>query len=227
MIKLSVIIPNYNKDAFIGNLLEHLAIQKTDEIEVICIDDCSTDKSWEIIQSYQNIFTTLRNQNNKYLTYTRNVGIRLAKGEYITFIDSDDDIAEDYISTILQDIDSGHDGYFYDYEILLPEGDNDPVEKGHRREVWGKAYKSSILKNNNIWFDEDVFIPGVLGEDSDFNGRFASVTDDIVVSDKPLILYRFMVEGSVSNSPQKNPVRIPAGWLWYEQNEEKAKHYFK
>lgn len=227
MIKLSVIIPNYNKDAFIGNLLEHLAIQKTDEIEVICIDDCSTDKSWEIIQSYQNIFTTLRNQNNKYLTYTRNTGIRLAKGEYITFIDSDDDIVEDYISTILQDIKDKHDGYFYDYKILLPEKCDEPVEKGHRREVWGKVYKRSVLKDNNLWFDEDIFIPGVLGEDSDFNGRFAACTEDIVVSDKELILYRFMVKNSVSNSPQKNPSKIPLGWYWYENNEEKSKHYFK
>ena len=227
MIKLSVIIPNYNKDAFIGNLLEHLAAQKTDEIEVICIDDCSTDRSWEIIQTYQNIFTTLRNQNNKYLTYTRNAGIRLAKGEYITFIDSDDDIAEDYINTILQDITTEHDGYFYDYKVLLPEGDNEPVEKGHRREVWGKVYKRSVLQNHDIWFDEEIFVPGVLGEDSDFNGRFASSTDDIIVSDKQLILYRFMVKDSVSNSPQKHPSRIPTGWLWYEQNEDKSELYFK
>ena len=227
MIKLSIIIPNYNKGAFIGNLLEHLSIQKTDEVEVICIDDCSTDNSWEVMQKYQKIFTIYRNKDNKYLAYTRNAGMKLAKGEYIAFIDSDDDVVEDYISTMLQDIKSGHDGYFYDYTILHPEGDSSLVEKGHHREVWSKAYKSSILKNNNIWFDEDLFIPGVLGEDSDFNGRFASVTDDIVVSDKPLILYRFMVKGSVSNSPQKNPVRIPAGWLWYGQNEEKAKQYFK
>ena len=211
MIKLSIIIPNYNKDAFIGNLLEHLAIQRTDEIEVICIDDCSTDRSWDIIQTYQNIFTTLRNQNNKYLTYTRNAGIRLAKGEYITFIDSDDDIAEDYISTILQDIKDKHDGYFYDYKVLLPENCDEPVEKGHRREVWGKVYKYSVLKDNNLWFDEDIFTPGVLGEDSDFNGRFAACTDDIIVSDKELILYRFMVKNSVSNSPQKNPSKIPLG----------------
>lgn len=227
MIKLSIIIPNYNKDAFIGNLLEHLAIQRTDEIEVICIDDCSTDRSWDIIQTYQNIFTTLRNQNNKYLTYTRNAGIRLAKGEYITFIDSDDDIAEDYISTILQDIKDKHDGYFYDYKVLLPENCDEPVEKGHRREVWGKVYKHSVLKDNNLWFDEDIFTPGVLGEDSDFNGRFAACTDDIIVSDKELILYRFMVKNSVSNSPQKNPSKIPLGWYWYDNNEEKSKHYFK
>ena len=227
MIKLSIIIPNYNKDAFIGNLLEHLAIQRTDEIEVICIDDCSTDRSWDIIQTYQNIFTTLRNQNNKYLTYTRNAGIRLAKGEYITFIDSDDDIAEDYISTILQDIKDKHDGYFYDYKVLLPENCDEPVEKGHRREVWGKVYKYSVLKDNNLWFDEDIFTPGVLGEDSDFNGRFAACTDDIIVSDKELILYRFMVKNSVSNSPQKNPSKIPLGWYWYDNNEEKSKHYFK
>ena len=227
MIKLSIIIPNYNKGSFIGNLLEHLAVQKTDEIEVICIDDYSTDNSWDIIQTYKNIFTILRNQNNKYLTYTRNAGLRLAKGEYITFIDSDDDIAEDYISTILQDIISNHDGYFYDYKILLPDGDNEPVEKAHRREVWGKVYKRSVLKDNDLWFDEDIFTPGVLGEDTDFNGRFIACTEDVIVSNKELILYRFMVKNSVSNSPQKNPSKIPLGWYWFDNNEEKSKYYFK
>jgi len=128
---LSIIIPNYNKKKYLEPLLAHLAdqIEGRNDVEVIVVDDASTDNSWPIIQKFAAQFITLRNERNMYNSYTRNVGIDNATGEYITFIDSDDDVTQDFVEAILYNIKTGHDGYFFDYIINDVTGQGN-VEKG-------------------------------------------------------------------------------------------------
>lgn len=223
--KLSIIIPNYNKEKYIGKLLSQLKEQLTDEVEVIVIDDCSTDNSWNIIKEYSDVFITIRNETNKYVAYSRNVGLDKSKGKYITFIDSDDEVKPYFVNNILESIKSNKDGYFFDYEINNVV-DGTEVEKGYNTMVWSKVYKKSVLTKNNIRFDEDYYTVHVLCEDMDFNCKFLNVTRNIQKSDSEMIVYNWGITNSISNSTQESKEEP-----WYEEfirnNEGIMDEWFK
>lgn len=92
--KVSVIIPNYNHDKFLNRRIDSVLNQTYTNFEVILLDDCSTDKSWEIIQSYSNhekVSTIVRNEKNSGSPFSQwKKGISLAKGELIWIAESDD-----------------------------------------------------------------------------------------------------------------------------------------
>lgn len=96
-IKTSVIIPVYNTEKYLVECIESVLRQTQKEIEIILIDDGSTDGSRKIIEKYEKDYENIVAvyQENKKQGAARNVGINLAKGKYIYFLDSDDYIAED------------------------------------------------------------------------------------------------------------------------------------
>lgn len=98
MIKISVIIPVYNVEQYLRECLESVINQTLSELEIICINDGSTDSSLDILREYEQKDNRIIviNQENEGVAATRNVGISLAKGEYISFIDSDDYIDLDF-----------------------------------------------------------------------------------------------------------------------------------
>lgn len=103
MPKVSVIIPVYNVEQYLRECLDSVIGQTMTEIEIICIEDRSTDGSWEILQEYANKeprMILLRNEKNCGLGYTRNRGIEIARGEYIQFVDSDDYIVPDALERL-------------------------------------------------------------------------------------------------------------------------------
>lgn len=100
---VTVVIPAYNCEAFIGQAMDSVLKQTTkEEIEILVIDDGSTDHTREVVQSYMNQYANLgvsdyprsisyhSNGKNKGVAETRNIGIRAAQGEYIAFLDADD-----------------------------------------------------------------------------------------------------------------------------------------
>ena len=103
MVKISVIIPVYNVEKYIAFCLESVLNQSFTEYEVILVDDGSTDRSWEICQKYANKDSrvTVLRQKNAGVSAARNVGIQKAKGKYVTFIDSDDWIEPEYLTTMI------------------------------------------------------------------------------------------------------------------------------
>ena len=93
---LSVIIPYYNVEKYLNQLLETLSKQVTDEVEVIVVDDGSdvefkTDYEW----------VRVIRQKNGGVSSARNTGLDNAKGQYIAFIDADDNVSDNYIGNIL------------------------------------------------------------------------------------------------------------------------------
>lgn len=93
MVKVSVIIPVYNRETYIADCLKDLCKQTLKEIEIICIDDCSTDKSLQYIRECRKKdkrIKILSMKKNSGSGPARNAGISKAKGEYIAFMDSDD-----------------------------------------------------------------------------------------------------------------------------------------
>lgn len=97
MIKVSVIIPVYNVEKYLEECLNSIERQTLQEIEVICIDDGSEDKSLDILKRYKKrMKLVIIEQRNAGAGAARNVGIKNAKGKYVIFVDPDDYLASDY-----------------------------------------------------------------------------------------------------------------------------------
>lgn len=97
----SIIVPIYNTEKYLDKCIQSVINQTYDDYELIMIDDCSTDSSFEIACKYiQNNIKIIKNKNNSGLSITRNAGIREASGEYIFFLDSDDYIDKNALSDL-------------------------------------------------------------------------------------------------------------------------------
>lgn len=116
--KISIIIPVYNTELYIAQCLDSLLEQTFSDYEIICIDDGSTDNSINILNSYheKNENITVLRQQNLYAGVARNNGLRIAKGEYVVFFDSDDFVTPDFLSELYQGITSA------DADICLCKG---------------------------------------------------------------------------------------------------------
>lgn len=157
LIKLSIIIPYYDRPKYIKRLLEVLEPQLTNETELIIVDDCSP-----IPLDYPCIRL---NENSGGASIPRNVGLDKAKGKYIAFIDSDDSVSDDYIETILNKTKEEWDYCFISWKtsantIIIK--DNPP---NWNCCVWNCIYKKEIIGNER-------FNPNLrIAEDYDFNIR--------------------------------------------------------
>lgn len=102
MVKISVIVAVYNVDKYIDKCIKSILGQTFKEFELLLINDGSTDKSREICESYFNGNEKIKliNKSNGGLSDARNLGLDIAKGEYITFVDGDDSIDSDYLERL-------------------------------------------------------------------------------------------------------------------------------
>lgn len=100
--KVSVVVPVYNSEKYLNKCLDSVINQTLHEIEIICINDGSTDGSADILDSYAKKDSRLKiiTQENQGLSTTRNNGIKISRGEYISFVDSDDWIDEDFLEKL-------------------------------------------------------------------------------------------------------------------------------
>ncbi|MEH7416427.1 glycosyltransferase family A protein [Neobacillus drentensis] len=102
---ISIVVPVYNSEKYIVNLLESINSQKYKNIELIIIDDGSTDSSLGVINEYlkkSNLIFDVTSQSNAGPSAARNVGIEKAKGEWMVFIDSDDLLHPNYLFDLYQ-----------------------------------------------------------------------------------------------------------------------------
>lgn len=186
--KLSIIIPVYNVEKYIEKCLNSLCNLET-ENEIIVVNDGSTDFSLKIAEEFKknhdNENIIIISQENKGLSEARNTGLRKAKGEYVSFIDSDDfvdkKLYEMMIKEVIKDkVDYGIGKYSYCYENDDKKQYNDneikdiigkfqlnPLKKGkewlkilkkedkYGPEVWDDIYKREFLVKNNLFFKPD------------------------------------------------------------------------
>lgn len=105
--KLSIIVPVYNMAAEkkLEYCLDSLVGQTVTDYEIIAVDDCSTDESWEILQNYEKRFPekfhAVHLSVNRHQGGAKNVGLKMAQGEWIGFIDSDDWITPDMYERLI------------------------------------------------------------------------------------------------------------------------------
>ena len=113
-IRLSIIIPVYNSGKYLEKCISSIKRNKCEEYEIIIIDDGSNDGTSEICDKYSDEFQIkVIHQKNSGVSNARNRGLKLARGEYITFVDSDDYVSPDYVGTIIQKINTQKDIYFF------------------------------------------------------------------------------------------------------------------
>ncbi len=164
---VSVIVPIYNVEKYLDECLLSIQKQTYLHLEVILIDDGSTDKSAQIAQQFVDNdprFQLLR-QANAGQSAARNRGLERATGEYISFIDSDDYIAPDFYETILQEI---HDtdilqiGYTHTTINGEKVGTFYPCFFHQYTTPWSRLFRAEFIHKNNLHFEEGYIYEDVL-----------------------------------------------------------------
>lgn len=151
-IKISVIVPIYNEETYLEECLNSILAQTLQEIEILCIDDGSTDCSLEILHSYAakdsriKVFT----QKNRYAGTARNVGIKYAKGKYLSFLDADDFFSPFLLERLYKAAEKqGSDIVMCNaYEYNCMTGDT------YKRNVWEE--KEFLPENRRSFNREDI-----------------------------------------------------------------------
>ena len=173
MIKLSIIVPFYGVEKYIGQCLDSLFSQDmpADEYEVICVNDCSPDKSEQIVLGFQKDHSNLkliRHEVNKRLGAARNTGLSAAKGKYVWFVDSDDYVKSNCIKEIVDccenynlqifhwSIKDNHEHWvnrFEDSDVV--SGIDDLLSgSGDTTFPWNRVYEREFLLDNHLWFND-------------------------------------------------------------------------
>ncbi|HEL2412007.1 TPA: glycosyltransferase family 2 protein [Streptococcus suis] len=146
--KVSIIIPVYNTEQYIGQCIESILKQTLSDVELILIDDCSTDQSLAILKNYADKdqrITLVESAVNTGVGEARNKGINLATGEYIAFVDSDDFVKEDMFEKLyLQAIKEQADLVLCDTGTFSSDGKTKSV---WHKAIYGKAELKDIFHN--------------------------------------------------------------------------------
>lgn len=222
-LKLSIIVPVYNVEKYLERCVNSLLHQDIDksEYEIILVNDGSTDSSYEKAEKLkeENANIVLFTQENKGQSAARNVGLDIAKGKYIMFVDSDDYIEKNVVGRLLDMTETNHlDLCFYQMSFDYQDGSrlmgkkrvfkNDVVYDGeylllHGIEVsavWLNIYSSKFLLSTGLKFYE-----GIIHEDVEFCYRMYPLAKRVMFSD--MIVYHYCVYGE-STLRTQNPIKI-------------------
>lgn len=197
MIKISVIVPVYNVERYIRKCLESLANQTLDDIEIIVVDDGSTDLSKDIIKEYVEKYNNVRyyKKENGGLSDARNYGMQYATGEYIAFLDADDYIdfktyEKMYEKAKKENSDVVECNFYWAYGRRKKkdigkkyEGKSEMIEMG-RVVAWNKIYKKELLEQTQIKFPK-----GLQYEDVEFFYKLVPYIEKVSFVKEPLIYY--------------------------------------
>ncbi|MDO4583386.1 MAG: glycosyltransferase [Planctomycetia bacterium] len=217
MPKVSIIIPVYNVEKYLRQCLDSARNQTLREIEIICINDGSTDSSGAILDEYATVDSrfVVIHQENAGQSAARNRGLELAQGEYVAFLDSDDW----YDLTLCEKVyarakESQADmTLFFFHQIHFPEG-YEPLfhkicrdcETGEYEKlrlisrtltvIWNILFRRSFLEEHSLRFLEKYIF-----EDTYFSLKAAILAKDITVLNERLYYYRYNPESITHQSP--------------------------
>ena len=181
-VRLSIIIPVYNAEKYIERCLNAILNNNLQDIEIIVVNDGSTDRTCNILEKYEKKYIwclSVINKSNGGVSSARNIGIEHSHGEWITFVDADDIPTYALLSYIP---DNQADLYCFNWQYTSGDTENEHLTDAifwgdskqqllnHRlvdyifRTPWAKIFRSSIIKENNLCFNESYNI----GEDNLF-----------------------------------------------------------
>lgn len=210
MRKLSIIIPIYNVEKYIYGTLASIYCQKCDEstFEVVVVNDGTPDNSMEIVDSFLKKYSnlTIINQKNQGLSCARNAGLKIASGEYIWFVDSDDQIAPNSINLVIESIGSNNAEIIGFNVIKHKENTNEecterPMTKrvleygrlysGKQASKWMQigmvqrfVFQKEFLTSNNL-----SFLPNIYYEDNELMVKAIVYAKKILLIDQVSYFY--------------------------------------
>ena len=201
--KVSIVIPVFNAEKYLRKCVNSVLRQKYNDFEILLINDGSVDNSGVICDEFENIDKRIRvfHQVNSGVSSARNFGIEKSKGEWITFIDSDDYILGNYfeILTFQNETDWIHLDMEREVSSKIGSGLNFENQKytlsefvtlyslyPHFPEACAKFFNNSIIKRNNLKFDMDL----KFGEDSLFNLKYLKFCKTITTTNLSKYMYK-------------------------------------
>ena len=169
--KVSIIVALYNKEKNIEKCLKSLINQSLKEIEIIVVDDCSTDNSLNICTSFDDKrIITISNKKNMGIGYTRNLGIKKAQGEYIAFVDADDYVEKEMyeryynycVNNQIDLLNTNYNKVIDNKKVLFNVPEFNPTNINNNLNIinlinygpCNKLFKRELIIDNNIYFDE-------------------------------------------------------------------------
>lgn len=176
--EISVIVPVFNSGKWIERLIESVLAQNIGQetFEFILVNDKSTDNSIDILNSYQSkfpeIIKVIDKEINEGVAASRDDGLNLSEGKYIVFLDNDDYIDEDYLSTLYNTIENEClDLVISGYKLVDEQGKVVKVNQYHNTYgadyknpcIWGSIHRSELIKRHNIHYrgrsgDDNAFV---------------------------------------------------------------------
>ena len=219
MPKVSVIVPVYNVEEYLERCLDSLVNQTLKDIEIIIVNDGSTDGSKEIIQKYLNKYKNIvyLEKENGGLSSARNYGIPYAKGEYIGFVDSDDYVEitmyeKMYNKAVEEKSDMVECDFIWEYPNKKIE-DIGKIYSGKKEAIvearvvaWNKIIKKDIIEKTKITFPE-----GLRYEDIEFFYKIVPYLDKISFVKETLVHY-IQRESSIANTQNERTGEIFKIW---------------
>ena len=230
---VSIIIPIYKVEPYIVRCIDSVLHQTYRHLEVILVDDCTPDRSMEIAREHIEKsplskdlrFVYLKHDHNRGLSAARNTGIDAATGEYVYFLDSDDEITEDCIESMLSiaekypgvDMVQGnceveeHNNYM-EYIVSFDKNrwktnlyingtniaDNILLCSLFPATAWNKLVRRDIIVNNDLYFME-----GILHEDDHWRWKINKYIKTIAFCHKFTYWYRVNNSASIMRTPDK------------------------
>jgi len=227
--KISVIVPSYNCSKYIGRLLDSVLSQSYQNFELIILDDGSNDNTREILNACNNSHIKVICKPNTGVSDTRNMGLSLATGDLICFLDSDDYIDSNYFQRIVDifkenpDIELLNFGFYSETEnkkeILSDKISYKTTFYKSKEEIkrdfvnlwdstmlyniWNKVYLKRIIDDNKIKFPDTNW-----GEDVIFNQMYLNVITNLYNSDEAFYHYIRERVGALTNSYKENLFEI-------------------
>lgn len=233
--KVSVIIPVYNTEKYLSFCLNSCLQQTLFDIEIICVNDGSTDNSLALLEEYakRDYRVIIVNKENGGLSSARNAGLEVATGEIIMFLDSDDSIAENACERVWVEAKEGQ------YDILAfsssyfptqPEPDQwlkhrlhvytsrrdgfEPdilfMNNGAKPFVWRQAFRKAFLDEHKLTFDETV----KFGEDTVFDMEAYPLAEKFAFIEDALYNYRWARPDSLMATAAKDEDKKYADHLY-------------
>lgn len=200
---VSIIIPAYNVEPYINKCVDSVLMQSYHNIEIIIIDDGSTDNTYKKLEIYSKIDNvTIIHKQNEGVSIARNTGLEKSKGNYVVFLDGDDYLASDFIDymvNLCKKYDSEfamssncftHDNqkqFDENIKVMLPiEAAQMLLSPDVIVGCWNKIFKKSLIDKNKLKFDSSLFY----GEGLEFILKAAQLSNKVVVGKRAVYYYR-------------------------------------
>lgn len=222
--KVSIIVPVYNVALYVIDCLNSIRRQSYDNIEVLIIDDCGTDNSMQLIKEYLSEITfppykILSHNINKGLSAARNTGLVASSGDYVLFLDSDDEISETCIESLVKPLEAK------EYEVVV--GSLKILQQSGKQEIshllsgeikeplkayadgewyvmaWNKLCKRDFLLRNELFF-----IEGLLHEDVVWSFQLACYCKSMYLVDTITYLYKIRSTSIITSMSIEKDIQV-------------------